>query len=174
MKKKLFPLRTAVTLAMLTALAVVLDRFVPVVFTDSIKVTLTFVPAVIAAILYGPAGGATVWGLADLIGAILFPRGAYFPGFTVTAALKGACFGWFLYRKDPKFLLHILPSSFIANFVIGLAVDTLWISIISGSKTYWGFFVSRIPAFAALFIMNLVLIPVLIRLCGILKKHVRL
>ena len=49
MKKKLFPLRTAVTLAMLTALAVVLDRFVPVVFTDSIRVTLTFVPAVIAA-----------------------------------------------------------------------------------------------------------------------------
>ena len=165
MKKKLFPLRTAVTLAMLTALAVVLDRFVPVVFTDSIKVTLTFVPAVIAAIMYGPAGGATVWGLADLIGAILFPRGA---------ALKGACFGWFLYRKDPKFLLHILPSSFIANFVIGLAVDTLWISIISGSKTYWGFFVSRIPAFAALFNMNLVLIPVLQRLCGILRKHVRL
>ncbi|MBQ3956814.1 MAG: folate family ECF transporter S component [Clostridia bacterium] len=184
MKKKLFPLRTAVTLAMLTALAVVLDRFVPVVFTDSIKVTLTFVPAVIAAILYGPAGGATVWGLADLIGAILFPRGAYFPGFTVTAALKGACFGWFLYRLDPikgffywldpKYLLHVLPSSFIVNFVIGLAVDTLWISIISGSKTYWGFFVSRIPAFAALFIMNLVLIPVLQRLCGILRKHVRL
>ena len=42
--KKKLPLRAMVICAMLTAVAVVLDRFVPVVFTDSLKVTLTFVP----------------------------------------------------------------------------------------------------------------------------------
>ena len=171
--KKIFTLRAAVTAAMLTALAVVLDRFVPIVFTDSIKVTLTFVPVVIAAMLYGPAGGAVVWGLADLIGAILFPRGAYFPGFTVTAALKGAVFGWFLAKREVKILPHALPSSFINNFLIGLAIDTVWITVLAGKNTYWGYFLVRIPQSAVLFVMNLVLIPILARLCALVKKHVR-
>ena len=50
--QKRIPLRAMVVCAMLTAAAVVLDRFVPVVFTDSLKVTLTFVPVLVAAILY--------------------------------------------------------------------------------------------------------------------------
>ncbi len=159
-----------VTCAMLTAVAVVLDRFVPVVFTDSIKITLTFIPAMVAAVLYGPAGGAAVWGLADLIGALLFPRGMYFPGFTVTAAMKGALFGWLLTRKDTRFFPHVVVSSFGANFIIGLCIDTLWISILYGTKTYWAYFLSRIPQSAVLFALNLLLAPFLMKLCGKLKR----
>ena len=94
--------------------------------------------------------GAAVWGLADLIGAILFPRGVYFPGFTVTSALKGALFGWFLHKKDARFFPHAVVPTLVNNFVIGLAVDTLWIAILYSSKTYWGYFVGRIPQFAAI------------------------
>ncbi len=72
---KKIPLRETVVCAMLTAVAVVLDRFVPALFTDTYKITFTFVPVVAAAILYGPAGGAAVWGLAGRIGALLVPRG---------------------------------------------------------------------------------------------------
>ena len=124
--------------------------------------------------LYGPAGGAAVWGAADLIGALLFPRGVYFPGFTVTSALKGALFGWFLSKKNAKFFPHVVIPTAVNNIVIGLTIDTLWIAILYSSKTYWGYFVSRIPQFAALIVMNLVLIPALMKLCGTLKKHVRL
>ena len=159
---------------MLTAGAVVLDRFVPVVFTDSLKVTLTFVPVLVAAILYGPAGGAVVWGLADLIGAILFPRGVYFPGFTITSALKGALFGWVLARDGAKFFPHAVIPTAVNNFVIGLLIDTLWIAILYSSKTYWAYFLSRIPQFIVIAALNLVFIPLLWKLCGTLKKHVNL
>ena len=171
---KKIPLRAMVICAMLTALAVALDRFVPIVFTDSLKVTLTFVPVLVAAILYGPAGGAAVWGLADLIGALLFPHGVYFPGFTVTAALKGALFGLFLAKKGARFFPHAVLPSLISNFILSLCVDTLWISILYGSKTYWAYFLSRIPQSAVLCALNLVFIPILWKLCGRLKKTVRL
>ena len=172
MKKK-FPLRAMVVCAMLTATAVVLDRFVPVVFTDSLKITLTFIPVLVAAILYGPAGGAIVWGLADLLGALLFPRGVYFPGFTVTAALKGALFGWYLSRPQAKFFPHAVIPTAVGNIVFGLIVDTLWISLLYSSKTYWAYFLSRIPQTVVLCAMNLVFIPLLWNLCAELKKHVK-
>ncbi len=171
--KKKLPLRAMVICAMLTAVAVVLDRFVPVVFTDSLKVTLTFVPVLVAAILYGPAGGAVVWGLADLIGAILFPRGVYFPGFTITSALKGALFGWFLTRDGAKFFPHAVIPTAVNNFVIGLLIDTLWIAILYSSTTYSAYFLPRIPQFIVIAAMNLVFIPLLWKLCGTLKKHVK-
>ena len=173
-RQKKIPLRAMVVCAMLTAVAVVLDRFVPVVFTDSLKVTLTFIPVLVAAILYGPAGGAVVWGLADLIGALLFPRGVYFPGFTVTAALKGAVFGWFLAQKGAKFFPHAVIPTAVNNLVIGLLIDTLWIAILYSSKTYWGYFVGRIPQFIALTVMNLALIPLIVKFCATLKKCVKL
>ena len=171
---KKIPLRPLVTCAMLTAVAVVLDRFVPALFTDTYKITFTFVPVIVAAALYGPAGGAAVWGLADLVGALLFPRGVYFPGFTVTAALKGMLFGWFLTRKNVKFFPHVAVPTLVNNFVIGLGIDTLWIAILYSSKTYWGYFVSRIPQFAVITVMNLALIPLILKLCEELRKHVKL
>ena len=172
MKKKI-PLRPMVVCAMLTALAVVLDRFVPIVFTDSLKVTLTFVPVLVAAILYGPVGGAVTWGLADLIGAILFPRGVYFPGFTITSALKGALFGWFLHRDNAKFFPHAVVPTLINNLVIGLCIDTLWIAILYSSKTYWGYFIGRIPQFLVISVMNLVFIPILQQVCKRIKKQIK-
>ena len=171
---KKIPLRPLVTCAMLTAVGVVLDRFVPALFTDTYKITFTFVPAVVAAVLYGPAGGAAVWGLTDLIGALLFPRGVYFPGFTVTAALKGALYGWFLTRENVKFFPHVTVPTLINNFVVGLGLDTLWIALLYSGKTYWGYFAGRIPQFAVITVMNLALIPLLLKLCGALRKHVKL
>ncbi len=173
-KQKRIPLRPMVVCAMLTALAVVLDRFVPALFTDTYKITFTFVPVVTAAVLYGPAGGAAVWGLADLIGAVLFPRGVYFPGFTVTSAVKGALYGWYLHREGARFFPHVVIPTAVNNFVIGLAIDTLWIAILYSSKTYWGYFVGRIPQFVAITAMNLVLIPLIMKFCRELKKQVKL
>ncbi len=56
-------------------------------------------PVFIAAYLYGPIGGAVVGGIADFIGAILFPIGAYFPGFTLTCVITGAVYGLFFAQE---------------------------------------------------------------------------
>lgn len=97
-------------LAVLTAMGVVLGRFVPMVNLLTSKYEFSFVAVMLAAYLTGPVGGALVGGMIDLIGALLVPTGAYFPGFTITAALTGLVWGFLFYKKIS------LPRILIACF----------------------------------------------------------
>ncbi len=168
--KKPYALRLMAICAMMTALAVVLNRFCSI-HTAGWTIGFAFVPVAMTAILYGPAAAAVVGGLADLVGALLFPFGPYFPGFTATAALMGAVYGWFLYREKVRFFPHMLLPALINNLILGLVVNTLWVSILYGSRTYWGWFVYRLPEYAILIPVNLILLPVLLRLAEQLKKY---
>ncbi len=158
--------------AMLVAVALVLDRFVPIVFTDSIKISLAFIPVLVAASFFGPADAALVWALADLLGAVLFPRGAYFPGFTLTCALKGFAFGICMTRFRNFFLRSVLPS-FFSDLIVALFLDTLFISLLYSTKTYWGYFITRIPQCVILFALAVVLIPVIEQITKKLKKALK-
>ena len=97
MRKGRFSLRLITACAMMTALSVVLNRFCSI-HTWGWTIGFAFVPVALAAIVYGPAAGAVVGALADLIGALLFPFGPYHPGFTVVGALMGAVYGIFLFE----------------------------------------------------------------------------
>ena len=96
---KKLDLKAMVTCAALIAAAIVLSRFSSINVWN-LKIGFTFVPVFIAAYLYGPIGGAVVGGIADFIGAILFPIGAYFPGFTLTCVITGAVYGLLLHKKQ--------------------------------------------------------------------------
>lgn len=87
------------TMALLIALEIILSRFLSLSAWNT-KIGFSFVPVVIAAILLGPVYAGIVGALADFIGAILFPIGAYFPGFTLTAFLTGMVYGLFLYKQQ--------------------------------------------------------------------------
>ena len=76
-------------LALLTAMQVVLSRFLSF-NTLSLKIGFAFLPVAIGAAVLGPVGGAIVGGLGDFLGAVLFPIGPYFPGFTLTTLLSAA------------------------------------------------------------------------------------
>lgn len=85
-------------------------------------------PVVIAAIMFGPLMAGIVAALADFIGAILFPIGPYFPGFTLTAFLTGLSFGIFLYKKQST--VRILGTVAINQLLLSLLLNTFWISIL--------------------------------------------
>ncbi len=168
--------------ALLVALGVVLDRLS--VLNPGWKIGFGFIPVVIAAILYGPVIAAIVYGLSDLIAALLLPIGPYFPGFTLCAALMGAVYGIFLYKKNEdsdmplsvglkwkkiSFFGNIVPPTVI-NSLIGLFINTVWVSILYESKAYWGWFMYRLPQYAVLIPLNLVLIPALLHLSEKLNK----
>lgn len=168
--------------ALLVALGVVLDRLS--VLNPGWKIGFGFIPVVVAAVLYGPVVAALVYGLSDLIAALLLPIGPYFPGFTACAAVMGAVYGIFLYQKKDDtalplsvglkwkkitFMGNILPPTVI-NSLIGLFINTVWVSILYDSKAYWGWWMYRLPQYAVLIPLNLVLIPTLIHLCEKLSK----
>ena len=130
MSKQRFSTRTLTTLAMLIAIEVILSRFLSV-NAWNIKIGFGFIPVVIAAVLYGPLAGGIVGALSDFIGALLFPIGTYFPGFTLSSFLMGVVFGLFLYKKQSW--LQGLAAVGINQFILGLFLNTFWISVLYGS-----------------------------------------
>lgn len=124
-------LKTMVAVALLIALEVVLSRFCSIA-TPVVKIGFAFVPLAVCGMLYGPVWALIAGGLADLIGALLFPIGAYFPGFTLSNALIGLIFGLFLFRRFTGWR-HILPAVLLSNFVISLLLSTYWLHLITGS-----------------------------------------
>lgn len=133
--------RMLVTLSILTAMEIVLSRFLSISAWNT-KIGFSFVPVVLAAMLYGPLAAGIVAALGDFIGAMLFPIGAYFPGFTATAFLTGLVFGYFLHENQSIFRV---PAAVLINqCVLSLFLNTLWISILYGSP-YGPLLLTRIP-----------------------------
>ena len=175
--------------AILIALEIVLNRFCSI-NTTFLKVGFAFVPPAFAAIVFGPATGAAVYALADMLGALLFPMGPYHPGFTACAALMGAVYGFFLCKtpvninhlgKNGSFTLSIrrntvpiIPNVAVAVLinciVFGLFINTAWISMLYDTKTYWGYFLSRIIEYAILIPVQIAIIPILLKISGPVRK----
>ena len=117
--------------AQLLALDVVLARLLAI-NTPVMKIGLGFAAVALCAILYGPWWAALVAALGDLVGALLFPTGAFFPGFTLTAACTGLIFGLCLYRRDKSLLWPVLAA--VLNVVlVSYLSNTAMISYISGT-----------------------------------------
>lgn len=141
-------------IGVLLAMQVVLSRFCSYSVWN-MKIGFAFIPVVICAMLYGPVYAAILGGLSDFLGAILFPIGAYFPGFTLTAAVTGLIFGLLFYRKAN--ILRILLSVLSEQILCGLIVNSLWISVLYGSK-YDAVFISRIPQVLILIVIQTICI----------------
>ena len=120
-------LRQLTVSALLIALDVVFSR-VLAINTPLMKIGLGFAAVALSAMLYGPAWAALTAALGDMIGALLFPTGAYFPGFTATAALTGLIFGLFLYRREKSWLRAFLAA--LCNcLLVTLLLNTLMIAV---------------------------------------------
>lgn len=129
-----FNLKILVHVSILVAAEVVLSRFLSI-STPVMKIGLGFVPIAVCAMLYGPVWAAAAGALADFIGAVLFPIGAYFPGFTLSAALTGVIFGLFLYGGAPR-LGAALAAAGLNCLAVVLLLGALWLSILMGTGFY--------------------------------------
>ncbi len=122
--------RRLVYLGVLTALEIILNRFLSI-NAWNLKIGFSFLPVAAAGMLFGPLSAGIVAALGDFLGAVLFPVGPYFPGFTLTAFLTGCVFGLFL-RKN-RGPVNILGAVAVQQLLLSLLLNTLWISILYGS-----------------------------------------
>ena len=153
-------------MALLIALEIVLSRFLSISAWNT-KIGFAFLPVAVAALLLGPLEAGIVGALADFLGALLFPVGAYFPGFTLTAFLMGAVYGLCLHKKQGFW--RILLAVALHQLVLSLGLNTLWISLLYGSP-YGALLVSRLPQCALLSAVQLALLPLLGRLTERVKR----
>ena len=152
MRIRRWNLRTLAALSMLTALQVVLSRFVSISLPN-MKLSFGFVAVMLAGALFGARGGALVGALSDLIGALLFPSGAFFPGYTLTAALTGALYGAFLHEKHGFFrilLNYVVTGVFMTlllnSFMIAFQYGYLLVEAEGRSwGGVWAMFLANLP-----------------------------
>ena len=125
---------------MMIAVDVVLARLASL-NTEVSRFGLALFVVAIVARLYGPVAAMVVHGLSDIIGAIVFPNGPYFPGFTVTAVLIGLIYGFMFYRSVNwwRLLVAVLGTQVVCT----LCLNTLWLSILM-DKSFWVFLPGRL------------------------------
>lgn len=132
--------RKIAVIAMLVAMNVVLSRIIPVANLQIIKISFGFVPIMISAGLLGPVGAMITCALSDFAGALLFPVGAYYFPFTLSAALNGFILGSILKKK--KTLVYITFAVLISNTVCTLLLNTAFISVLY-DKLFFPLLVTR-------------------------------
>lgn len=134
--------------AMLLALVIILSRFVSIE-TQFLVISLDFIPIMICAILLGPKYSTLIAVLGDLIGAILFPFGSYFPGFTISAGIRGLIYGLILYNKSGEefsnlnFLIRLTVSSILVLGVVNIFITSFWLNMLYG-KAYFTIVATRV------------------------------
>ena len=154
-------------LALLMAAQVVLGML-EVFHNDTVKLTLSFIPVVMAARLYGGTGGAVVAGFGDIISYLIHPVGAWVPQITLTYALIGVIYGWFLHKKTG--MVRIVLSVVVTQCVISLFVTSLWLTMLSITEGtpfvefYWTKVGMRILQCVVMSVVQIIVIPPMLRL----------
>ncbi|MBP3435167.1 MAG: folate family ECF transporter S component [Clostridia bacterium] len=150
---------TLAVCGMMIAVDVVLARLASL-NTEVSRFGLALFVVAIVARLYGPVAAMTVHGISDIIGAIVFPNGPYFPGFTVTAVLIGLIYGVMFYRSVNWW--RILVAVLGTQVVCTLCLNTLWLSILM-DKSFWVFLPGRLIQAAITTPIQLVGLPFVFR-----------
>lgn len=148
-----------VVCGMMIAVDVVLARLASLNTTTE-RLGLSLFAVAIVAYLYGPISAMVVHSLSDLLGAILFPNGPVFLGFTLTAALIGLIYGVCLYRNVS--IWRILLAVVVTQLVCTLGLNTLWLSMLY-HKAFVVFLPGRLIQAAIVAPVQLVGLPFLLR-----------
>ena len=123
--------------AFLLALLIILSRFASIQ-TQLLVISTSFIPIMMSAIWLGPKYSTLIAALGDLIGAILFPFGTYFPGFTISSAISGWIYGIILHPKTEeeisrgKFIAKLTISSVLDLGIVNILIKSLWLHILYG------------------------------------------
>ena len=159
-------IRKIIISALLLAAAIVINRFLSI-NTSILSIGFTFVPLMLAGIILGWKYSLTIAGLADLIGALLFPFGTYFVGYTISSVLTGLVYGLLMYQKsvfivNKKFMIKTLIAILIVCIVINGGLNTMWL-LMTSSKATIAILPTRI-------IKQLIMIPVMFGTITVLAK----
>ena len=128
-EKRMSKLKKIIIAGLLIATSIILNRFLSI-RTPITTTGMSFVTTTMSGMLLGPWWTMFVSGIADVIGALLFPTGAFFPGYTLTAVITGLFDGLlFNHAKDmsaKKFLVHAVIAHALVVVICSIGLNTLW------------------------------------------------
>lgn len=147
-------LESLILISVLIALRIVIGMYF-INISSNIRIYFTFIIVALSGLIFGPIVGMVSGGISDLIGFMLFPSGAFFIGYTISAILSGFIFGLFLYRTKIT-IFKLLLSKFLVNFIVNSILGTLWRVIMTSNYTMEYFLLDFIPRLTK----NMILLPI--------------
>ncbi len=161
--------RMLVLTALLVAVRVALKSLsIPV--GESLYITVGFFVNAVGSMVYGPVLGFLSGTVCDLLGCLLFPKGAFFLPFTLIEALGSFTYALFFYRARLS-PMRVFSAKLTVNVVLNIILTPLALSWMYG-KSVMVYLIPRIaknllifPLEAVLLLMFIgVMLPVLRRL----------
>lgn len=156
--------------AVCLALRLVLSRFLSIK-TPIVVISFGFIPTALAAIYLGWKWTVLINVLGDLVGALLFPTGPFFIGYTISAGLAGLIYGLLLFKprsnamSERQFILRAIIAVVLIAIIVNVGLNTFWISITAG-KAFW-------PLLATRIVKELIMIPIQVSIIIVLEKVLR-
>ena len=121
---------TVTVMAMFAAISVVLGYFT-LVLGDYLKIGFSTIANQFVYYLFGPVAGGLFGGALDILKYIIRPTGAFFPGFTISAMVRGVLYGCFLYKRPISFW-RVLAAELTVSIICNMLLGTLWLSMLYG------------------------------------------
>ena len=144
-------LRVVTFCGMMCAAAMALNMVASVSLGPYIRIGFSGLPNQVVAYLFGPAVGGIFGAALDIIKYLIKPEGAFFPGFTVSAALGGIIYGAFLYRRKLA-IARVFAAQLTVKVFVNLLLNTLWLNMLYGKG-----FMAILPGRA---VSNAVMLPI--------------
>lgn len=131
-------LRIMTSVAMLTALSVIVERFLPIVNTDTVRISLGNIPIVISSIFFGPVAGMLCGAISDLLGCLLSGYPPY-PVLMLAPVMTGFIPGFAFVHFGKKMnngmpgLLFLAVVMTFTGIVSSVIITTLGLNLLYGT-----------------------------------------
>lgn len=116
--------------ALLCALSIAISGLY-IVVGENLRVYFTFFITAVGCSVYGPVVGMLTAAVTDTLGFIMFPSGAYFPGYMLSEMAGALIYSLFLYRKKIT-VLRIYGAKLLVNYLVNVLLGCLWSKILYG------------------------------------------
>lgn len=143
-------IRSLVIAGICIALATVISSFyIPVGL--NLRIYFTFIVVAFGGMTLGPVMGVAAGLAYDLVSFLIFPQGAFFPGYTLSTMLEFFIYGLFLYRARIS-VLRVSLMKLIINYAVHVGLGSLWSAMLY-NKGYLYFAASSM-------VKNTILLPI--------------
>ncbi|KAF5074881.1 ECF transporter, substrate-specific component [anaerobic digester metagenome] len=162
-KRQVSRVREIVFMGIMIALDVLAVRFLSVE-TPVMRVGLGFLANIIAGMYLGPARAGIVGLLADLVGFFMFPKGTFFPGFTISAAVNGILAGYFLEGRKSANFKWFVSYAILSTLLVDTLMNTIWLVMMlhNGDMSFfWTRLSIRIPNQVVVTALKIIMVPLL-------------
>ena len=170
--KKILNTKIMVIMALLIAINLILTRIFVFYFNDFSRFDLGNIPIILAGLFFGPAAGAIVGAVSDVLGSVVLSGRGWFPPLTIGPLLMGLIPGLlrrFVIKKNtlPRVLVIVILTEAVAS----LAWKT-WCLATLYHADYSIVFIARLPVVILLMVVETVLVCILFkRLLKVLRPE---